>query len=79
MFGLIAVFASVAMYATKYIIPETESFLTKLIHHRDRDKFHPENLPNFTNHLDSIIEEGNDTSPSKRPPVNLTGWNLCRQ
>ena len=54
-FGLIALFASVTMSANKYILPETAIIVAKLLHHEERDKYFPENLPNLTNPLASII------------------------
>ena len=49
------------MSTTKSIIPETASFVAKLLHHEERAKSSPENLPNFTNPLFSRIEEVNGT------------------
>ena len=54
-FGPIDLFEFVAMYFTKYIILETASFSAKLIHHEEKSKSYPENLPNFTNPLISKI------------------------
>ena len=48
------------MSATKYILTETAIFSPKLIHHEERAKSYPENLPNLTNPLASNIEAGND-------------------
>ena len=45
--------------------PETASFAAKLLHHKERDKYSPDNIPNLTNPLDSNIEEGNDNFTSK--------------
>ena len=61
LFGLLALLVSVAMYATKFIIPETESFAYKLIHHEERSKSSLENLPKFTNPLASNIKSVNYT------------------
>ena len=60
-FGLISLFASVAMSDTKSIIPEIASFVAKLIHHEEWSKSYLDNLSNFTNPLVSKIEEENDT------------------
>ena len=49
-----------AMTATKYIISETSSFAAKLIHHEERAKSSPDNLPNFNNPLVYKIEGVND-------------------
>ena len=68
-FGLIALFTSVTMSATKSIITETASLAARLLHHEERAKSSPENTPNFTNPLESIVEAGNDTSPLKEPTV----------
>ena len=61
-FGLISLFASMSMSVTNYILPDTAIFSYKLFHHEERAKSSPDNLPNFTNLLDSNIEVGNDTS-----------------
>ena len=55
-FSLIYLFASVAMFSTKSILPEIESFSAKMIHHKERHKSFLDNLPNFTNPLASIKE-----------------------
>ena len=47
------------MYETKPIIPETESFKAKILHHEERDKSSPENITNFNINLVSNTEEGN--------------------
>ena len=60
-FGLIALFAYVAMSATKSILLETVSFAAKLLHHEERAKYHPDNIPNFANPLAYSIEAVNDT------------------
>ena len=49
------------MSATKFIIPETESFASKLFHHEEIFKSYQDNLPNFTSPLVSNIKEVNDT------------------
>ena len=49
------------MSDTKYNIPETASFAAKLLHHEDIDNSSPDNLPNFTNPMASIMEAVNDT------------------
>ena len=49
------------MYSTNYILPETDSFASKLIHHEERVKYSSDNLPNFTNPLAFSIETGNNT------------------
>ena len=59
-FGLLALFASVAMSSTNLIITETESFTCKLLHHEEISKYSPENLPNFTKPLTSNIKSGNN-------------------
>ena len=56
-----ALFASVAMTSTKSILPEIENFAAKLLHHEERAKSSPDNLPNLNNPLVSNIKEGNDT------------------
>ena len=56
-----ALFAYVVMNATKSILPETETFPDKLIHHEERAKSSPDNLSNFNNPPFSNIEELNDT------------------
>ena len=60
-FGLISLFASVAMSSTKSVIPEITSFPAKLIHHEERDNDSPENIPNFKTPLVSNIEAGRYT------------------
>ena len=57
----IGFFASVDIYFTKFIIPETARFSAKLIHHEEKSNSPPENIPNFTNPLVSNIEEVNAT------------------
>ena len=59
-FDLVYLFSSVAISITNTIIPETESFASKLIHHEEIFKSSPDNLPNFTNPLDLSKEAGND-------------------
>ena len=49
------------MSTTKSIIIETASFVSNLIHHEERAKSFPDNLPNFTNPLASKKESGNYT------------------
>ena len=49
------------MYVAKSILPETASFAAKLIQYEERAKSSPDNLPNFTNPLASIMEAVNDT------------------
>ena len=49
------------MYFTKYILPETEIFATKLLRHEETSKSSTYNIPNFTNPLVSHLSEGNDT------------------
>ena len=49
------------MYTTKSILPETEIFPDKLIHHEERAKSSPYNPPNFNNILVYNIEEVNYT------------------
>ena len=44
-----------------YILPSTESFVAKLIHHEERAKSSPDNFPNFTNPLVPNTEEINYT------------------
>ena len=60
-FGLMYIFAFVAMTAIKYILPETEIFVAKLIQHEERANSSPDNLPKFNNTLVYNIKEGNDT------------------
>ena len=60
-FGLISLFASVAMSVANSIHPGTASFAAKMLHHEERAKYSPDNPPNFTNPLDSNIEAWNDT------------------
>ena len=60
-FSLIYLFASVAMFSTKSILPEIESFSAKLIRHEDKSKSSIDNLPNFNRPLVSRIEAGNYT------------------
>ena len=55
-FGKIPLFAYVDMYTTKYIIPETASFIDKLIHHEERYKHSTWNINKFTNSLTYNIE-----------------------
>ena len=68
-FGLLALLVSVAMYATKFIIPETVSFAYKLIHHEERSKSSLENLPKFTNPLISNIDAVNNTFDFKEAMI----------
>ena len=48
------------MSTTKSIFTETENFAAKLIHHNEKYNSSPDNLPNFTNPLDSNLDAGND-------------------
>ena len=45
-FDLVALFTSVNMSATKYVLPETASLLANVTHHEERDKSYPNNTPN---------------------------------
>ena len=56
-----SLFASLDMPSTKSIIPETATFESKLIHHEERSKSSPDNIPNRNNTLVYTTEEGNDT------------------
>ena len=60
-FGLIDLFASVAMSCTKYILPKIASFAAKLLHNEERSKCSPDNLSNFVNPLVSSKEAVHDT------------------
>ena len=59
LFDLIYLFTYVSMSATKYILPETESFSATLLHHKGGAKSSIENLPNLTYPLASNTETGN--------------------
>ena len=54
-FDLIYLFASVDMYITKSIFPETSIFVTNIAHHVERAKSYTYNLLNFTKSLYSNI------------------------
>ena len=51
---------SVDISATKYIIPGTDSFTTKLICHEEKEMPLADRPPNFTNHMDSTVEARNE-------------------
>ena len=72
-FGLISLFASVAMSATKSIILNKKWFLAKLIHHEERDKSYPEIPPTSPTPQPLKQRQEMVTSTSQGPPVNLTG------
>ena len=57
------------MSAKNFILPETESFAAKILHHEERAKYSPENIPSFTNPLASNIETGNDTFTFKKSVI----------
>ena len=65
-FGIIYLFAYVAISVTNSILPETASFITKLLHHEERAKSSPENPPNSINPLASNIDSGNDAFTFKK-------------
>ena len=54
------------MSATKSILTETASFAANLLHHEERSKSSPENLPNFTNPMASNVELVNDSFNFKK-------------
>ena len=58
-FGQIDIFASVEISITKSIIPVTDSFEYKLIHHKEKSISSIKKSTNFTNPLASSIESGN--------------------
>ena len=58
-FGLIALFVSVAVSDAKYILTETAVFEANLLHHKKISKTYPDNIPNFTNNLASNIDTVN--------------------
>ena len=49
------------MSTTKFVLTETASYASKLLHHEEIENSSQEILPNFTNPLASNIGEGNDT------------------
>ena len=50
-----------AISVTKSILPETAKFSANILYHEYISKSSPDNIPNFTNPLYSIIETGNYT------------------
>ena len=60
LFGLILIFAYVAISSTNSILSETGSFAAKMLHHKEISKYLPDNLPKFTNPLAYNIEAGNE-------------------
>ena len=60
MFGIIALFTSISMSTTKYILLETAVFEANLLHHKKISKTYPENIPNCANTLVSNIDAVND-------------------
>ena len=59
------------MSANNSILPVTEIFEAKIIHHEERANSSPDNLPNFINPLSSNKEAGNNNFTSKEATSQL--------